>query len=48
MLGSEITVIASTSDGFIGWADEDGNVLSTEASYTFTPDRSIVIRAIYN
>ena len=43
----EITLIAKGGGSFVSWTDEDGNVLSTEAKYTFTPDRSITITANY-
>ena len=46
-LGETVTLIANDTNGFAGWVDEDGNILSTEATYTFTPDRSIVITASY-
>jgi len=48
-LGKKVTVIAKANQGYVfkGWIDQNGNVLSTDAEYTFTASEDITIEAIF-
>lgn len=45
-VGSSVTVSAQ-GDGFVGWYDESGTRVSTEAVYTFTVLRSMTLLAVF-
>lgn len=45
-----VTVVATAMDDyvFIGWYGQDGTLVSTDASYTFTmPDKSLILNAVF-
>ena len=45
----EVTLTASAADAYVfaGWEDEEGNVLSTDASYTFDLESDIELSAVF-
>ena len=45
--GTEVTVTAQ-GEGFRGWYDEKGRLCSAEADYTFTAQRHITLRAVFD
>lgn len=45
-----VTVVATAMDDyvFIGWYGQDGTLVSTDATYTFTmPDKSLILNAVF-
>ncbi|MBQ0073838.1 MAG: hypothetical protein KBT34_06560 [Prevotella sp.] len=46
---TEVTAVATPNDGylFMGWEDKDGNVLSSNTSYTFTVTEEKMVKAIF-
>lgn len=48
-VGSSVTVSAGAQDGYtlVNWQDEEGNILSDDAEYTFVIERDIVLLATY-
>lgn len=48
--GESVVLYAITTDpayNFIAWKDEDGNVLSTDATFTYVPTESVTITAVF-
>ena len=47
--GAEVTVVATPSEGYVfgGWESQNGDYLSSEATYTFTIDKDTYIRAVF-
>jgi starch-binding outer membrane protein, SusD/RagB family len=49
--GSNVTVMAEANEGyeFVSWNDEDGNVVSTNANYSFImPDDNLTLSALFD
>lgn len=48
-IGSSVTVNAGVQEGYslVNWQDEEGNILSDDAEYTFVIERDIVLLAAY-
>lgn len=48
--GKEVTlrITEKTEGSFTGWVDHDGNIISTEKSFTFRPKESMVLTATFN
>jgi len=48
-LSAGVTLAAAANSGaaFLGWIDEDGAILSKEASYGFTPAEDMTVRAVF-
>ena len=48
-LADGVALVATAASGasFLGWVDPDGNVLSTNTSYTYIPSKDITIKAMF-
>ena len=47
VIGAEVTVTADPARSFTGWTDGNGNLVSTDATYTFELTESIKLVAGY-
>ena len=45
--GVELAATVNTGVNFLGWADVDGKILSTAATYTLIPAQDMTVRAIF-
>ncbi len=47
--GDEITVSAAIGEGyvFVGWRDEEGNIVSEDLEYTFIVEKSITLTTVF-